>query len=690
MVDRRPARGPEHAPLRSRSRGLARRRWRTVPALALLITLALLASLSDAVTARPARERSAETTTLRQERHSAAQQRAAARRSARRAREQQPRVLERASQQSHHHKEEPSHKHRHGKGPERYNGIVTSTCTLMTWRFRRFPNMPNNKIIEKVAIGHYAPVPKIERFDGEGTVELTPLSAPPGRDRIDADAKWRGNGLKGGFDIVSKKMCPPNPALTIEKLQRLSGPFTKLPLTGVIGETVEYEIKVRNTGNVPLTLSNFTDPHCDPETLKGGPGAKPLLPGPTPETGEVSIYTCSHKITGTEPYENVATATATPNPGQGSPITSESNTVVVNAPVATFTIEKRQKIEGEYKTSPLTGNVGQTVSYEIIVTNTGNTTLTLSNFSDPHCEGIAGEPTKPLETGQSATYTCHHKLTSADQTVGSYVNEASVIGTPPAGGQISHTSNKVVVTLPPAQTAPVIYVAYADSAANNHGGPSGIPSPWKGSTGVTFVGCGFGGTDNCPTSNGVDIYDAGAVRIEATSSSGAISVTGASVTVGPCKYEPWPGLSATIQPGQSLILTQTGKHRCTSSTSAEQDNFDTSESFLLSPQYQQFKKTGKCSSDGYFPAITLTLNGKTTTANDSGQVLNDQGIDNDICTQTSEASNWVKLAPSSGSAIGHAAPVHRTGNAKRRGRHRSHRHSRTSSVPVIVVTPAGA
>src|SRR5439155_7850909 len=147
----------------------------------------------------------------------------------------------------------------------------------------------------------------------------------------------------------------------------------------------------------------------------------------------------------------------------------------------------------------------------------------------------------------------------------------------------------------------------------------------EGETDVIFEGCGYGGSDNCPTSEGEDVYDAGAIRIDAPASEG-LTVTGASVQIGPCSYSPWPGLNVSVPAKGILIVTQTGKQKCTATNTAEQDNFDTSQSILKSPQYTEFQKTGKCSNDGYIPAITLTINGKTTTLNDTGQVLNRGGI----------------------------------------------------------------
>ena len=72
---------------------------------------------------------------------------------------------------------------------------------------------------------------------------------------------------------------PVEPGFTIEKLQRIGGEgsFTKEELTGEVGDVVEYQIIVKNTGNVPLEFSHFSDPNC--EGISGGPGGKPVAAG---------------------------------------------------------------------------------------------------------------------------------------------------------------------------------------------------------------------------------------------------------------------------------------------------------------------------------------------------------------------------------------------------------------------------
>ena len=178
------------------------------------------------------------------------------------------------------------------------------------------------------------------------------------------------------------------------------------------------------------------------------------------------------------------------------------------------------------------------------------------------------------------------------------------------------------------QGKPHIFVGYVDEAANNHGSSSAHPNPWQGSPGVIFVGSPVSGS----------LFDAGAIRIEATNESGTVSVTGGKVVIGSCTYEPWPGLSKTVQPGQNLILTQTGSEkRCSTSATAEQSNFDTSESAF------QHQSTLKCTADGLIPRIELTINGQTVTLQDTGQVLNTGGIDSDICLGASEVREWSQL-----------------------------------------------
>ena len=68
------------------------------------------------------------------------------------------------------------------------------------------------------------------------------------------------------------------------------------------------------------------------------------------------------------------------------------------------------------------------MDYEIIVTNTGNVSLSLSGLTDGHCTNIGGGAGS-LAVGANTTFTCEHVLTAS----GSWTNEGTITGTPPGG-----------------------------------------------------------------------------------------------------------------------------------------------------------------------------------------------------------------------------------------------------------------
>lgn len=242
------------------------------------------------------------------------------------------------------------------------------------------------------------------------------------------------------------------PSFTIVKSQEIAGTsagFTTSPLTGKIGETVDYEIVVTNTSHVKETFSAFSDPNCD--SIAGGPGPASVLPG------ESATYTCSHELTTLGTYTNEATVTG--NTVGGRPLTQTSNRVVVNVVPKSailepgYTIEKRQRIGSttSFTTATVTGPVGSTVEYEIIVKNTGNVPLSVSGFADANCDPgtIAGGPgTAELGRGQETTYTCTRLLAS----VGTFDNVAAVTATPPGDGSLPTMSSNMVqaITTSPA------------------------------------------------------------------------------------------------------------------------------------------------------------------------------------------------------------------------------------------------
>ena len=244
------------------------------------------------------------------------------------------------------------------------------------------------------------------------------------------EATIEGNegGTKTSNPVVVK--VPASPTYTIEKQQRIAGEpfFTVSELTAEIGETVEYQIIVNNTGNVPLKFAPLKDAGCEGITPSG---ATELVVG----TGET--FLCSHVLGSLGTYTNEASI----EPNEGG--TKTSNKVVVKIPMkASFTIEKAQRLKGEanYGSGELTGKLGQTAEYKITVKNTGNIALKFGALKDSTCEGITPSGATEVAVNAEESFTCTHVLA-----VGTTTNEASIEGNEGTGKQ---TSNKVTAKVP--------------------------------------------------------------------------------------------------------------------------------------------------------------------------------------------------------------------------------------------------
>ena len=87
--------------------------------------------------------------------------------------------------------------------------------------------------------------------------------------------------------------------------------------------------------------------------------------------------------------------------------------------------------------------LGEVVSYNIIVKNTGNQTLTNVLITDPNATITGGLPISTLAAGASATVTATHTVTTTDLTNGSILNTASSTATGPNNTSASGTSNTV-------------------------------------------------------------------------------------------------------------------------------------------------------------------------------------------------------------------------------------------------------
>ena len=205
--------------------------------------------------------------------------------------------------------------------------------------------------------------------------------------------------------------------------------ITKDPATQTIlsGGTATWNIVVTNTGDVPLTNVNVSDPLAA-DCVKLFVGT--LAPG-----ASEALYTCT-KASVTADFTNVATAHGTPPVG-GEVTDSDSAAVDVISPLIVI-------IKGPNDQQVLPGG---TATFSITVTNSGDVALTNVTVTDAQAPGCANSAIGTLAAGASTTYTCTLTNVTVD-----FTNTACVVGTPPLGPDVTDCDDANVDVIHPAIT----------------------------------------------------------------------------------------------------------------------------------------------------------------------------------------------------------------------------------------------
>ncbi|MFZ5917452.1 MAG: DUF7507 domain-containing protein [Chloroflexota bacterium] len=243
--------------------------------------------------------------------------------------------------------------------------------------------------------------------DFTNTIAVT--GAPPvGDDVTDTDTAF--------VDVI-------HPGIEIAKL-----PDSQLV---VIGQNATFTIIVTNTGDVPLTNVLLTDalaPDCN-----AGPGDL--------EPGEIVSGTCSaHNIA--FDFTNTAIVTATPPIGDDI---QAADTAIVDAINPVIEIAKTPDLQ--------TVSSGSTAHFTIVITNSGDTTLTNVTVSDAQAPGC-DETFATLAVGNHETINC-----SVENVTDGFINSATVTGQLPEGGAVTN-SDAAQVVLEETQTCPADMIAY--------------------------------------------------------------------------------------------------------------------------------------------------------------------------------------------------------------------------------------
>lgn len=228
------------------------------------------------------------------------------------------------------------------------------------------------------------------------------------------------------------------PSLNVVKTAKVSDDYK-----AAAGDTISYEIVVTNNGNVAVNNITVKD------DLTGESWSIDSL-----DVNESETFTTSYVVTEADvvagSVKNVATASGT-DP-DGTPTEGEgSDEVPTEDPIAHMTVTKTTT------STPADGKAyqpGETITYQITVTNDGNLTITDITVTDELTgnSGTDAWTVASLAPGESETFTAEYTVTEADGKAGSVTNTATATGTSPDPDQSTVTADPGTTTDPTAPT----------------------------------------------------------------------------------------------------------------------------------------------------------------------------------------------------------------------------------------------
>jgi gliding motility-associated-like protein/uncharacterized repeat protein (TIGR01451 family) len=183
-----------------------------------------------------------------------------------------------------------------------------------------------------------------------------------------------------------------------------------ISLTNVLANDVIDGVLITNSNLVTTTFVSSTNAGI---TLSG----TQVIVSPNTPGGN---HTLTYKIT------SVATCT----------FDTATVTLFVDSPAIEITKE------GTYDDTDKNGatNVGDTIKYTFVVSNTGNVPLINVTVTDPLVTVLGGPITLAVGASNSTTFTATYSITQTDIDAGAVYNLATATGTPPIGDPVKETS----------------------------------------------------------------------------------------------------------------------------------------------------------------------------------------------------------------------------------------------------------
>ena len=202
------------------------------------------------------------------------------------------------------------------------------------------------------------------------------------------------------------------------------------------GDIVTYTYSVTNTGNVSLINLSISDVHAGTGTLSAiTPASVAAL-----SVGDSVNFTATYQVTQADvdagaPITNTATLSAVPAGGTFPPTTADESVEPI-APAPELSIVKRA-LDTDFTA------VGDVLSYEFDVENTGNVTINALSVSDDRI-AVVTCPVTTLAPDETTTCSASYTVTQEDLNAGSVTNIASADGTP-SGGTLTPPTDTATV-----------------------------------------------------------------------------------------------------------------------------------------------------------------------------------------------------------------------------------------------------
>ncbi|MFT4188323.1 MAG: CshA/CshB family fibrillar adhesin-related protein [Aeromicrobium sp.] len=234
-------------------------------------------------------------------------------------------------------------------------------------------------------------------------------------------------------EIVTVPMAEADPGLTIDK----SASLDDADGDGVagVGETITYSFALENTGNVTLAGVAVTD-----EMVSDfAPASVDLAPG---ETGTISApYVVTQDDVDAGEILNTALARGTV-PGGQEFVSDPDEHEFTELPEADPALELVKTAVLDDANDNGLADVGESVTYGFVATNTGNITLTDVTVSDPKLTGLTPESVDRLRPGSSVEFSADpYAVTADDLEDGSVDNVATATGTSSRDGETAITGD---------------------------------------------------------------------------------------------------------------------------------------------------------------------------------------------------------------------------------------------------------